>query len=57
MSRHTLIKITKIKYKEKVFKAIREKQQITYKGIPIPKSWFFEQKFCRPEGSGMIYLK
>ena len=30
-----LIKLTKIKYKEKILKAAREKQQITYKGIPI----------------------
>uniref|UniRef100_A0A8C9EFX0 L1 transposable element RRM domain-containing protein n=1 Tax=Phocoena sinus TaxID=42100 RepID=A0A8C9EFX0_PHOSS len=28
-------KLSKIKYKEKVLKAAREKQQITYKGIPI----------------------
>ena len=33
--RHILIKLTKIKYKEKILKASREKQQITYKGIPI----------------------
>ena len=30
----TLIKLSKIKYKEKILKAAREKQQITYKGIP-----------------------
>ena len=35
MPRHILIKLSKIKYKEKVLKAAREKQQITYKGIPI----------------------
>ena len=35
MPRHILIKLTKIKYKEKILKAAREKQQITYKGIPI----------------------
>ena len=34
-SRHILIKLSKIKYKEKILKAAREKQQITYKGIPI----------------------
>ena len=34
-SRHILIKLSKIKYKEKTLKAAREKQQITYKGIPI----------------------
>ena len=33
--RHMLIKLSKIKYKEKILKAEREKQQITRKGIPI----------------------
>ena len=33
--RHILIKLSKIKYREKILKAAREKQQITYKGIPI----------------------
>ncbi|XP_057588592.1 LINE-1 type transposase domain-containing protein 1, partial [Hippopotamus amphibius kiboko] len=33
--RHTLIKLMKIKHKEKILKAAREKQQITYKGKPI----------------------
>ena len=33
--RTILIKLTKIKYKEKILKAAREKQQITYKGIHI----------------------
>ena len=33
--RHILIKLSKIKYKEKILKAAREKQHITYKGIPI----------------------
>ena len=30
-----LIKLTKIKHKEKLLKAAREKQQVTYKGIPM----------------------
>ena len=34
-SRHMLIKLTKIKHKEQILKTAREKQQITYKGIPI----------------------
>ena len=33
--RHILIKLTKIKDKEKLWKAAREKKQITYKGTPI----------------------
>ena len=35
MPRHILIELSKIKYKEKILKAAREKQQITYKGISI----------------------
>ena len=35
MPRHILIELSKIKYKEKILKAAREKQQITHKGIPI----------------------
>ena len=30
-----LIKLTKIKHKEQILKATREKKQITYKGIPM----------------------
>ena len=33
--RHILIKLTKVKHKEQILKAARQKQQITYKGIPI----------------------
>jgi len=33
--RHILIKLTKIKHKEQILKAAREKQQISHKGIPI----------------------
>ena len=35
MSRHIVIKLTKIKDKEKLLKATREKRQITYKETPI----------------------
>ena len=33
--RHILIKLMKIKHKEQILKAAREKKQITHKGIPI----------------------
>ena len=33
--RHILIKLMKIKYKEQIFKAAKEKQQVTHKGISI----------------------
>ena len=32
---HILIKLTKTKHKERILKAAREKQQVTYKGNPI----------------------
>ena len=35
MPTHILIKLTKIKHKERILKAAREKQQVTYKGTPI----------------------
>ena len=35
MPRHILIKLSKINYKEKILKTAKEKQQLTYKGIPI----------------------
>ena len=55
--RHILIKLTKIKYKEKILKAAREKHQIAYKGIPIRLTADFQQRLCKPEGSGRTYLK
>ena len=33
--RHTLIKLTKTRHKERILKAAREKQQVTYKGNHI----------------------
>ena len=35
MPRHILIKLTKTKHKERILKAAREKQQVTYKGNPM----------------------
>ena len=33
--RYILIKLTKTKHKERILKAVREKQQVIYKGNPI----------------------
>ena len=35
MLRHILIKLTEIKHKERILKAVRKKQQVKYKGKPI----------------------
>ena len=55
--RHILIKLTDTKHKERILKAARVKQQVTYKGNPIHSTAIFQQKLCRPEGNGRIYLK
>ena len=34
-SRHIIIKMAKFQDKERILKAIREKQELTYKGAPI----------------------
>ena len=34
-SRHIIIKLLKIKDKERILKAVREKERITYKGVLI----------------------
>ena len=54
-----IIKMTKIKDKERIVKAAREKQQIPYKGMPIMLIFqqIFQQKLCRSERSGTIYVK
>ena len=55
--RHILNKLSKSKYKEKILKAPREKQQIAHKGIPIRLTVIFQQKLCKPEGSDRTCLK
>ena len=55
--RHIVIKLAKIKDKEKLLKAARGKRKITYKGTPIRLTADFSAKTHKPEGSGVIYLK
>ena len=42
--RHIIIKIPKVKDKEKLLKAAREKQTVTYKGVPIRLSADFSKE-------------
>ena len=51
------IKLTKIKFKEKILKATREKQKITYKGIPIRLSADFSAENLQARREWLIYLK
>ena len=42
--RHIIIKMAKIKYKERILKATRVKQIVIYKGVPIRLSSDFYRK-------------
>ena len=55
--RHILIKLTKIKHKEQILKAAREKRQITYKGIPIRITADLSIETFQSRGNGRTYLK
>ena len=55
--RHILIKLTKIKFKEKILKAAREKQKITYKGMPITLSANFSAKTLQARREWQDILK
>ena len=56
--RHIIIKLPKIKDKERILKAAREKERVTYKGVPMTLSADFSQKKpYRQEGPGKKYLK
>ena len=44
ISRHIIIKIPKVKDKERILKAVRERQRITYKLVPIRLSADFSKK-------------
>ena len=42
--RHTIITLLKIKDKERILKAAREKETVTYKGVPIRESADFSKE-------------
>ena len=56
-TRHILIKLTKIKHKEQILKAAREKQQITHKGIPIRITADLSIETLQAKSNGRTYLK
>ena len=55
--RHIKITLAKIKGKERILKAAREKETVTYKGVPIRLPLIFQKKPCRKEGAGKKYSK
>ena len=57
MPRHILIKLIKTKHKERILKAAREKQQVTYKGNPIHLTVYPSAETLQARRQGRIYLK
>ena len=55
--RHILIKLTKTKYKERILKAAREKQQVTFKGNPICLTADLSAETLQARREWQIYLK
>ena len=55
--RHTVIKLTKIKYKEKILKTGSGKQKITFKGIPVRFSADFSAETLQARRDLRKYLK
>ena len=43
-TRHNIIKMPKVKDKERILKPAREKQRVTYKGVPIRLSADFSKE-------------
>ena len=57
MPRHRVIKLAKLKHKEKLLKTAREKRQITYKGTPIRLTADFSAETLQARREWKIYLK
>ena len=54
--RHIIMKMAKIKAKDIVLKAARERKKVTYRENPSGYHQTSQQKPYRPEENGMIYL-
>ena len=55
--RHIIIKMPKFKDKERILKAARKKQLVTYRGVPIRLSVDFSKETFRLEETGKKYSK
>ena len=57
MPRHILIKLTKIKHRERILKTAREKQQATYQRNPIRLTVDLSADTLKTRGNGRMYVK
>ena len=56
-SRHIIIKMAKFQDKERILKAAREKQEVTYKGAPIRLAADFSMEMLQARRNGKKYSK
>ena len=55
--RHIIITLPKMKQKERILEAAREKDTVTYKGVPIDCQLISQKRPYRQEGTGKKYSK
>ena len=55
--RHIIITFAKIKQKERILETEREKDTVTYKGVPIDYQVISQKRPYRQEGAGKKYSK
>ena len=55
--RHFITKMPKVKDKERILKAVREKKLVTYRGVPIRLSADFSKETLQPRGGWQEILK
>ena len=53
--RHIIITLLKIKDKERILKAAREKKRVTYKGVPVRLSADFSKETLQTRRAGKKY--
>ena len=56
-ARHTIIKMAKFQDKERILKAAREKQEVTYKAAPIRLVADLSMEILQARGNGKKYSK
>ena len=55
--RHIIITLPKMNQKERIVEAAREKDTVTYKGVPIDCQLISQKRLYRQEGAGKKYSK
>ena len=55
--RHIIIKMPKVKDKERILKAAREKQRVTYIPVPIRLPVDFSKETLQQKGTGKKYSR